>query len=116
MASARMLLPERSRWMLASARGDLAGSVVPKAPQVGRRAGGESLPFDLVLRSDRMHVAGMFLIGLALMLAGSALGLIVQSPSAPPIPAAEPWIPEEKVLPRLVSSPVSPTQIRPRPL
>lgn len=117
VAAARMLLPQPSRWLLASSRSDWSSSgLTPSAPQVGRRAGGESVPFDLVLRSDRLHLAGMFLIGLALMLAGSALGLFVQAPSAPPTPEAEPWIPEEKVLPRLVASPVSPAQIRQRSL
>lgn len=117
VAAARMLLPEPSRWLLASARGDLAGSgLIPAAPQVGRRARGESLPFDLVARADRLHVAAMFLIGLMLMLAGSALGLLVQSPAAPPLPETEPWIPGQKILPRLVAGPVSPAHIRSQPL
>ncbi len=58
----------------------------------------------------------MFVIGLMLMLAGSALGLLVQSPAAPPLPESEPWIPDQRVLPRLVASPVSPAHIRSQPL
>lgn len=118
VAAARMLVPEPSRWLLAAGRGDLTRSagLVLAAPQVGRPARAVSAPFDLVTRTDRLHITAMFLIGLMLMLAGSALGLIVQSPAAPAIPEAEPWIPEAKVLPRLVAAPVSPAHIGSQPL
>lgn len=117
VTAARTLLPEPSRWLLAVGRGNLSlGSLLPNAPKVGSRPTGQSSPFDLVARGDRLHVAGLFLIGVILMLAGCALGLIVRSPGAPPVPETEPWIPDQKVLPRLVAGPVAPSHFLSRPL
>lgn len=110
LAAARMLLPAGSRWMLAAQGpgGPLvqAESLVPRAPRVGDRPKMESIPFDLVARSDRLHVAAMFLIGIVLLLASSAMGLIIRHPAGPVVPGSEePFIPDSKILPRLVASP-----------
>jgi len=115
--AARTLLPVRNRWLLAVSSSQLRpGAIVPSPPQVGQKPRGESLPFDLVARADRLHVAGLFLIGTVLMLLGAALGLIVQRPSEPAVPRAEPWIPERKLVPRLVTSPVSAAHLKSQPL
>lgn len=112
---ARTMVPSQNRWLLASAA-DLSrtSAILPPPPRVGQPPRGESLPFDLVTRADRMHVAAMFLIGIALLLIGTGLGLIVRSPADPAAPQTEPWIPERKVLPRLVASPVSPAHLHSR--
>ena len=73
------------------------------------------MPFDLIIRADRLPMAAIFLIGVMLLLASTVLGLAVRRPAEPAQPEAEPWIPEDKVMPRLVSSPVAPLQLRPRP-
>lgn len=114
--AARTLLPAGNRWLLA-ATGDLSrpGAVLSPPPRVGQPARGDSVPFDLVARADRLHVAVMFLIGTALMLAGTGLGLLVRAPGEPAAPQVEPWIPQHKVLPRLVASPVSPAHLESRP-
>jgi len=115
--AARALLPVRNRWLLAVSSSQLRpGAIVPSSPQVGQRPRGESLPFDLVARADRLHVAGLFLIGTVLMLLGAGLGLIVQRPSELAVPRAEPWIPERKLVPRLVTSPVSAAHLKSQPL
>lgn len=107
--SARILLPPARRWLLASS-GAISNpaALVPAPPRLGQQPRGATLPFEMLARSDRLHVAAMFLIGIGLMLGGMALGLIVRQPSEPYIPHAEPWIPGEKVLPRLVASPAAP--------
>lgn len=112
-AAARILLPAEARWMLAArnGRGPLAApaALVPRAPRAGEPPRVDSLPFDLVARADRLHVAAMFLIGVALMLGSAALGLVVRHPAEPVFPGAEePFVPESKILPRLVASPVAP--------
>lgn len=115
--AAKALLPSHSRWLLAANHGSplLADGVIPRAPQVGQRPRVDSVPFDLVTRADRLPMAAVFLIGMMLLLASSIFGLAARSPAEPAQPEAEPWIPEGKVLPSLVSSPVSPLQLRPRP-
>jgi hypothetical protein len=118
-AAARILLPAGARWMLASRNGNgplvTPDAVVPRAPRAGERPRVQSLPFDLVARADRLHVAAMFLIGLMLLLGSAALGLVIRHPAEPVIPGAdEPFVPESKILPRLVTSPiVAPTRTRP---
>lgn len=118
-AAARILLPAGARWMLASRNGSgpvvTPDAVVPRAPRAGEPARVHSLPFDLVARADRLHVAAMFLIGLVLLLGSSALGFVIRHPAEPVIPGAdEPFVPETKILPRLVASPVAaPTQTQP---
>ncbi|GIU75131.1 MAG: hypothetical protein KatS3mg004_2218 [Bryobacteraceae bacterium] len=117
-AVARILLPAGSRWMLVS-RGETgplvsAHAFLLRAPQVGDRPQTVSLPFDLVARADRLHVAGMFLIGIALLLSSSVLGFLIRHPAEPVIPGAEqPFIPEKKILPRLVASPAASGRSRP---
>lgn len=113
VASARMLLPPASRWLLASS-GSIsnAAALVPAPPRVGQQPRGVTLPFEMLARSDRLHVAGMFVIGVGLMLAGTALGLIVRQPSEPYIPHSEPWIPGEKVVPRIVACPIAPAHLQ----
>lgn len=118
VAAARILLPAGSRWMLVS-RGETGPLVSPeafllRAPRVGDRPQAVSLPFDLVARADRLHVAGMFLIGIVLLLGSSVLGFLVRHPAEPVIPGSEePFIPETKILPRLLASPAA--SGRPRP-
>lgn len=114
VATARVLLPASNRWLLAAANLSSPGALVPAAPRVGQQPRGGSLPFEMLARADRWHVAGMFLIGVGLLLTGAALGLTVRSPAEPFTPEAEPWIPPGKVLPRLVASPVSPAHLRVR--
>lgn len=114
-AAARSLLPESSKWLLASSGYAWPETIIPKAPGVGQRANTDSLPFNLVTRADRLHISGMFLIGIVFLLAGTGLGLMVRSPGEQAAPGAEPWIPGEKVMPRLVTSPVSPTHLKSRP-
>jgi len=117
-AAARILLPAGSRWMLVS-RGEAgplvsANAILLRAPRVGDRPQAVSLPFDLVARADRLHVAGMFLIGIALLLGSSVLGFLIRHPAEPVIPGAEePFIPETKILPRLVTSPAASGRSRP---
>lgn len=113
--TARALLPATNRWLLAASGISNPGALAPAAPRAGQRPRGESLPFEMLARADQWPVAGMFLIGLALLLTGTTLGLIVRSPAEPFTPQAEPWIPNNKVLPRLVASPVSPAHLQPRP-
>lgn len=118
-AVARILLPSGARWMLASSngRGPLVApaAVVMRAPRAGEPPRVESSPFDLVTRADRLHVAAMFLIGLVLLMGSTALGLIVRHPAEPVIPGLEePLVPEAKILPRLVTSPVA-APTRPQP-
>lgn len=116
VVAARTLLPASNRWLLA-ASGSISrpAALVPAAPRVGQPPRSDSLPFDIVAREGRLHVAAMFLIGLAMMLAGTGLGLIVRSPQEPFTPQAEPWIPSCKAVPRLVASPVSPAHFQSRP-
>lgn len=113
--TARALLPAANRWLLAAASISNPGALIPAAPRAGQRPRADSLPFEMLARAEQWHVAGMFLIGVGLLLTGAALGLIVRSPSEPFTPQAEPWIPAGKVLPRLVTSPVSPAHLQPRP-
>lgn len=113
--AARTLLPASNRWLLAAGGGIAgAGALRSAAPRVGQPPRTDSLPFMMLAHADRLPVAGMFLIGVALLLAGTALGLTVRSPSEPFTPQAEPWIPGSKVLPCLVASPVSPAHLRSR--
>ncbi|MCS7042433.1 MAG: hypothetical protein NZR01_06545 [Bryobacteraceae bacterium] len=117
-AAARMMLPAGSRWMLA-ARGETGPlvspeAVVPRAPRVGESARAVSVPFDLVARADRLHVAAMFLIGLMLLLGSAAIGFVVRHPAEPVIPdGEEPFIPESKILPRLVAYPAAVQRTQP---
>lgn len=113
--AARTLLPAANRWLLAAGGGiSSPGALMPAPPRVGQPPRADSLPFMMLARADQLPVAGMFLIGVALLLAGTALGLTVRSPSEPFTPQAEPWIPECKALPRLVASPVSPAHLQSR--
>lgn len=114
-ATARALLPASKRWLLAAANISNAKALVPAAPRAGQPPHADSLPFSMVARADQWHVAGMFVIGIGLLLAGTALGLIIRAPAEPFTPGAEPWIPGSKVLPRLVTSPISPAHLRPQP-
>lgn len=115
--AARTLLPVRNKWLLAASGSQLCPeSILPSPPQVGQRPRGESLPFDLVARADRLHVAGLFFIGTVLMLLGTGLGLFMRQPADPAVPRAEPWIPEGKLVPRLVTSPVSAAHLESQPL
>lgn len=112
-AAARSLLPLRHKWLLASSGSRLRpGAILPPAPRVGQHARAESMPFDLVARADRLHVAGLFFIGTVLMILGAGLGLLVRQPAEPAVPRAEPWIPEKKLVPRLVASPVSAAHLK----
>lgn len=109
-AAARMMLPAGAQWLLAARgeRGPLIRpeTVVPRAPRVGEPARISSLPFDLVTRADRLHIAAMFLIGVVLLLGSAALGLVIRHPEEAVVPGAdEPFIPQSKILPRLVASP-----------
>jgi hypothetical protein len=113
-AAARIMLPAGARWMLASRNGSgplvTPDAVVPRAPRAGEPARVHSLPFDLVARADRLHVAAIFVIGFMLLLGSAALGLVIRHPAEPVIPGAdEPFVPESKILPRLVTSPVAAT-------
>lgn len=118
-AVARILLPAGARWMLASNHGQAPllspDAVVMRAPRAGQRPRVESSPFDLIARSDRLHIAAMFLIGFVLLVSSVALGLIVRHPAEPVVPGLEePLIPEAKILPRLVAAPVPvPTRTQP---
>ncbi len=116
-AAARILLPAHSRWLLAAAHpaGPAGWNVIPAAPQVGQKPQVASVPFDVVAHSEQLPVAAMFLIGLLLLLASTALGFVVRSPSEPPGPEPELWIPQNKALPKLVTAPVSPLQLQRRP-